>query len=192
MDVKERLSSLIEEVEELKKEMEEDWDTKNKLDGIIDSLEGLRVKNFMKEGFGLDINLFGRSGRGCFFEVENMPTSGVSVVHWQKNSRVNNSQKQPEVGRWLICFSFPTGAYVFGDEYIWELFNDFWEELKTYKYDFADEINHSLYFYLGNSEDIIENYHEIFSKYKSKYREYAIKIEKDRLEKRLKEIEDEE
>ena len=188
MKIKEKLTSLIEQVEELKKQEHSIFNSR--LNDVIETLGVLRMYELFLEEFNIEIKLFGKRGTDSFFEIENMPTR-VHISYWKSNSIVNNSQKQPEVGKWLLCFDYPTGAYVFGNEYIWDLFNDFWEELKSYKYDFVDDLNHSLYFYLENSKDIIENYHEIFSKYKSKYKDYSIKAEKKRLERRLKEIEKE-
>lgn len=72
----------------------------------------------------------------------------------------DNSQPTDEL---LLCISFGTGAYIFGDDYPIELFKEFFEELKTYNPKYKDTVNKSLYWSLENAG--------ILQKYKNKYRD---------------------
>jgi len=53
--------------------------------------------------------------------------------------------KQPE-DELLLVISFPTGAYIFGDDYPTEFFKEFFQELKTYNPKYTDTTNKTLYF----------------------------------------------
>ena len=190
-----KLSSLIEQVEELKNIFSEEDERTCvfRLEDALNDLMIVREKCFLKENFNIDIKIYCTTySGGCYYDVENMPTD-VQVINWDENHcEVFNSDTQPEPGRWLIKFKYPTGAYIFGNDYCYDLFQDFFEELKsTFKYDFIDPINHTLYFYLENSKEIVDNYHEIFRKYKAKYKEYSVKAEMKKLQDRLKELEEE-
>lgn len=189
-----KLSSLIEQAEELKNIFLEENEKSciSRMDDVLNDLSLVREKCFLKENFNVNIKIWCTTHHGgCYYDVEDMPTD-VQVIYWDERCEVFNSEPQPEPGRWLIKFKYPTGAYIFGNDYCYDLFQDFFEELKTtFKYDFIDPINHTLYFYMENSKEIVDNYHEIFRKYKAKYKEYSVKAEKKKLQARLKELEEE-
>ena len=188
-----KLSLLIEQAEELKNIFleENEQSCVSKLTNALNDLALVREKCFLKENFNIDIKIWCTSyGSGRYYEVRDMPTD-VYVTYWDERCEVLNSKPQPEPGRWLIKFEYSTGAYIFGDNYCRDLFQDFFEELKsTFKYDFIDPLNHTLYFYLENSKEIVDNYYEIFRKYSAKYKEYSVKAEKEKLQARLKELEE--
>jgi len=89
--------------------------------------------------------------------------------------------KQP-VDEWLYSISFSTGAYIFGDDYDGQqqLFQDFFEELRTYKPDYEDLHNHSLYWKVENAKEIMSQFKVILNKYRERNRDElkARKIEK--------------
>lgn len=188
-----RLSSLIEQVKELKNIFSEEDEKSciSRMDDVLNDLALVREKCFLKENFNIDIKIYCTTySSGRYYDVKDMPTD-VQVVYWGEHCEVFNSKSQPEPGRWLIKFKYPTGAYIFGNNYCRDLFYDFFEELKTtFKYDFIDPVNDTLYFYLENSKEIVDNYHEIFRKYKAKYKEYSVKAEMKKLQDRLKELEE--
>ena len=79
--------------------------------------------------------------------------------------------KQPKK-EWLMHIRFPSGAYVLGKRYPKEIFNQMFEELKTFNPKHVDTANNSLYFPLGQDhketvqvflelENIVEKYTRI-------------------------------
>lgn len=89
----------------------------------------------------------------------------------------------------LFEISFPTGAYIFGNKYDKELFDEFFEELKNgTNYKYIDELNHSLYYSFENDKaykaydyykELMKEYHK---KYKDRKKEQDIKELKIKLE----------
>ena len=73
--------------------------------------------------------------------------------------------KQP-VDEWIYSISFGTGAYIFGEDYDGQqqLFQDFFEELRTYKPDYEDLHNHCLYWKVENAKKIMGKFREILNK----------------------------
>jgi hypothetical protein len=99
--------------------------------------------------------------------------------------------EQP-MNEWLFELSFSTGAYIFGDDYDGQrnLFEKFFNELKTYNPDFSDAHNSSLYWKLENAKEIFNKFNEILNKYRkintSEFEQRKIKKLEDEL-KKLKE-----
>ncbi len=105
----------------------------------------------------------------------------------------SEDDKQP-VNEWVYSVSFSTGAYIFGDDYKGQqqLFQDFFEELRTYKPDYEDLHNHCLYWKVENAKEIISQFKIILNKYKDKNRE-ELKVRKiARLEAELQELKNKE
>jgi hypothetical protein len=72
--------------------------------------------------------------------------------------------KQPE-DELMIRLSFSTGAYIFGEDYPTELFQQFWQELKTYNPKYCDTTNRNLYFSIENGAKIFNEFTSIMKKY---------------------------
>lgn len=74
--------------------------------------------------------------------------------------------KQP-VDEWLYQINFSTGAYIFGDDYEGQkkLFQDFFDELRTYKPDYEDLHNDNLYWKIENAKEIMSQFKTIKNKY---------------------------
>lgn len=87
----------------------------------------------------------------------------------------------------LLSISFPTGAYIFGDDYPKDLFSQFFSELKSYNPKYLDTANKSLYFSLDNAGIIFNKFKSILEKYyklnKEDFKKRKIKRMKDELEK---------
>lgn len=104
-------------------------------------------------------------------------------ISWSDDGR------QPK-NEWLLVINFPTGAYIFGDDYNYQkqLFQDFLNELKSYKPDFTDTSNKGLYWKLENAKSIYNNFDKILKEYreknKSEFNERKIK----KLEEELKKL----
>lgn len=81
----------------------------------------------------------------------------------------SEGNKQP-VDEWLYLIRFNTGAYIFGEDYNSQkqLFQDFFDELRTYKPDYEDLHNHYLYWKIENAKKIMSQFQVIFNKYKDK------------------------
>lgn len=89
----------------------------------------------------------------------------------------------------LLVLGFSSGAYVFGEDYLVELFGEFWKELKSYKPKYVDTQNHNMYFSMENAGKIFNEFRNIFDKYRNKYNEfYKIKKVKD-LKEEIKRLE---
>ena len=80
--------------------------------------------------------------------------------------------KQP-VNEWIYEIGFSTGAYIFGEDYNGQqqLFQDFFEELRTHKPDYEDLHNHNLYWKIENAKEIMSQFKNILNKYRDRNRE---------------------
>lgn len=65
----------------------------------------------------------------------------------------------------LLQISFPTGAYIFGEDYPAHLFEVFFAELKSFKPKYIDTANKSLYFKMENSSGVFNSFDSILKKY---------------------------
>ena len=82
----------------------------------------------------------------------------------------------------LLNISFPTGAYIFGDDYDAEFFDEFFNELFLVEPKYTDVINHSLYYSVENGKEAYEHYQSTYQK----YRELFIERRKQRKIEKLK------
>ena len=100
-------------------------------------------------------------------------------------SKIYNSDKQPSKPQLLLKISHSTGAYIFGNYYPIDFFNEFFKELqdKT-KVEYVDPINHSLYYTLENAMESISIYNEVYAEYREKNKENynKVMIEQKKLE----------
>lgn len=98
----------------------------------------------------------------------------MSVGRWGEKYRrtISSSDdgKQPE-DELLLELSFPTGAYIFGDDYPSEFFEEFFQELKSYIPKYSDIINKNLYFSMDNAGKIFNEFPAILKKYYDKNKE---------------------
>ncbi len=94
--------------------------------------------------------------------------------------------KQP-VNEWLYQVGFSTGAYIFGEDYNGQqqLFQDFFEELRTHKPDYEDLHNHNLYWKIENAKDVMSQFKTILNKYRDRNREELKVREINKLEAKL-------
>jgi len=101
--------------------------------------------SYFKDGYDCHKNSYGRS------------------IGWSEGG------KQP-VDEWIYQVQFNTGAYIFGDDYDGQhkLFQDFFEELRTYNPDYEDLHNHYLYWKVENARGIMEQFKNILNKYQNK------------------------
>ena len=110
----------------------------------------------------------------------------VTIGFWDgKNRKVPWScdGRQPNKET-LLRISYPTGAYIFGDDYPTKLFQRFFMELKTYNPKYIDSANKSLYFSLDNAGKIYNAYDSIIKRYYEENKE-------DSKQRKIKKIKDE-
>lgn len=108
-------------------------------------IDDYQMISYFKDGYDCQKNGYGRS------------------ISWSVNG------KQP-VDEWIYGVCFSTGSYIFGDDYEGQkqLFQDFFEELRTYKPDYEDLVNHHLYWKVENAKDIMGKFKKILQKYYDK------------------------
>lgn len=108
-------------------------------------------------------------------------------------SEICNSDKQPPNPQLLLKISHSTGAYIFGDYYPTDLFNEFFAELQAKtKVEYVDVCNHSLYYTLENAMESITIYKEVYKEYveknKENYKKVMIEQKKREIERLQKEL----
>ena len=167
----------------LLKEQKEDCNVrqaKNVIECIIEK------EHWRKKGFEIcDMQKEGSIGYG----VESPHLFGSThLFKWTKNSIICNCDKQPEIDRWLLCISFSTGAYIFGDDYDTETFDAFFKELiKTYKPEFIDYPNNKLFWYIEdtNAPKAASSLTQVYDKYLEKHQDKGKQYEIERLQAEL-------
>jgi len=106
---------------------------------------------------------------------------------WKFISR-SDDWRQPK-DEWLFAIYYSSWAYLFGDDYPTALFEEFFEELKSYNPKYLDTRNHSLYFWMDNFSKIFNEYNNVLQKYREKNKEdYKIRRKK-KLEEQIKKLE---
>ena len=152
------------------------------LSDVKSALNALKKEQMFGFNVGAGNRYCMRNREGIYFFGE-----GKGTISWEDN------RKKPD-NEWLYEVHFPTGAYIFGEHYPKELFNEFFEELKTYNPAFSDSHNSCLYFRPENAKAIFVAMPGILEKYHKRVAEDAkrMKIEQLKAElERLKEGEDE-
>jgi len=83
----------------------------------------------------------------------------------------SDDDAQPK-DEWLLVIRFPTGAYIFGEDYEYQqdLFQQLFSELRSYNPDYSDTMNKALYWRLENAAEIKAKFDEILKKYVEKNR----------------------
>lgn len=101
----------------------------------------------------------------------------------------SEGNKQP-VDEWIYSVGFSTGAYIFGEDYNGQqqLFQDFFEELRTHKPDYEDLNNHCLYWKVENAKEIMSQFKVILTKYRDRNRDELKARKIDKLKKELESI----
>jgi hypothetical protein len=129
----------------------------------------------LKEKYGLNIkpekiNAIDYNSFGEFKKVGWFGEKYRRTISWSVDGRQPNDEL-------LFTVSFPTGAFIFGDgsmfnkDYPTDFFKKFWLELKTYKPDYIDEVNHGLYWKIENAKDAFNSFDDVLGKYHELNRE---------------------
>lgn len=115
----------------------------------------------------------------------------MAIGMWGANHRrtigCSDNNKQPD-NELLLVIRFSTGAYIFGDDYPTELFNEFWQELKEYNPAYLDSTNNCIYFSIAHAKDIFNNFQQILKKYHDKNKKEFISRKIKKLETELRKL----
>jgi len=123
----------------------------------------------LKEVYGLDIGNKSLAGYN-YISVDEFRK--ISYIGEKYNNRISWSVdgRQPNNER-LFFVSFPTGPFIFGDgdifdkDYPVEFFQKFFSELITFKPDYSDIANKTLYWKIENAKEIFNSFNDILKKY---------------------------
>lgn len=117
----------------------------------------------LKETYGLDIDPK-KINSTDWVKINDYGSIGLFGEKYNRTISWPDVKGQPK-NEYLLMYSFSTGAYIFGEDYPTDLFNKFWNELKTYNPKFIDTMNHSIYFSLDNAKNVFNDFKSILSKY---------------------------
>ena len=122
----------------------------------------------------------------CYFG----DAAGDKAKHTGRFITWSDDGRQPK-NEWLLVIGFPTGPYIFGEDYDEQrdLFQDFFEELKSYHPDFSDTHNNVLYWKLENAKDIYKDFDKILQKYEDRNQAELKERKIAELKKELEELE---
>lgn len=118
----------------------------------------------------------------------------VSVFGKKHNRTISwpDDGRQPYDGEILLCISFPTGAYIFGDDYKREYFESFFDELKNIGPKYIDRANHSLYYEIGVAKKACNAMNALYKKYREGADRERIRLEVEDMKRKISEYESEE
>lgn len=115
-------------------------------------------------------------------------TIGWFGEKYQRTISWSDDGEQPE-DELLLRISFPTGAYIFGEDYPTDIFQKFFLELKSFNPKYTDTTNKSMYFSMDNSKDIFNSFDSILRKYYEINREDFKQRKIEKMKKELAELE---
>ena len=173
-------------------------DIKNKLQQLYETDDDYEIRNFMqeidkkikileyKEKYDIDLQTrdFHNADWICIERFK-------GTIYIGKGMKVLNSDVQLDENEKLIEFCYPTGAYIFGNDYDTKVFEEFFEELKKYNFKYIDDINAKLYFELEQGSKLLKDYDKICKKYQELYDLRSKERKKEELKKQLEMLEKE-
>lgn len=143
----------------------------------------IKISNISSEDF---ITLDSRYADINIYRVKGTKKSGSYIL---------NSEKQPN-NELLMRYGHPTGPYIFGGHswegdsyYDSELFEKYFDELKSYGYSYIDEVNHHIYYTIENGMKLYKNYESICKKYQNIFNEGFKKHKLNKLKEQMEELE---
>ena len=175
MNIKEQVK-LVENIKDLVEQYEKGTG-KDLYFGLLSNVKSALNALKKEQMFGFDVHARDRycmrDREGIYFYAK-----GKGTIAWE------DERKKP-VDEWLYEVHFPTGAYIFGEHYPKELFNAFFDELKTYNPAFSDSHNKCLYFRPENAKAIFVAMPEILEKYHKRVAEDAKRMKIEQLKAEL-------
>ena len=193
---------MIEKIYEIVENFDEkhEWtDEYDFLSRVKDNCKKFKKKYEILDKYDVDINI----NKILTDENIELKSEYANIHIWRitgtKESRcyILNSEKQPN-NELLMCYDHPTGPYMFGGHswdgenyYDDELFEQYFDELKTYGYSYIDELNHKIYFTIDNGMKLYKDYEKICEKYQKLFNERMKNNKINKLKEQLKELENE-
>lgn len=142
--------------------------------GDVSQIKSMADRHIFKsevESFGLPIELYNANG-WCYSEIGEY--SHIITLDGENKKISWPDDDKQHCGRFLKI-SFPSGAYIFGDDYPTELFSRFFDELKQLNPISIDSTNKGLYFAIEEAGTAFNGYKEIHKKYREENRIDALR-----------------
>lgn len=125
-----------------------------------------------------------------YFKIGDYMSIGMWGERHRRTLSWSSDGKQPKDER-LLSICFPSGAYILSEEYFEDIFNEMWEEIKSYKYSYVDNMNNNILFSLNNAKEVFNGLNSIIKTYKEKTLERIKKNRIDKLKLELDKLENE-
>ena len=109
-------------------------------------------------------NVYVKIGEHAY--IASMGKKYSRTISWSTDGR----QPEDEI---MFILRFPTGAYIFGDSYPEAFFEEMWNEIKTYKFKYVDDVNKCIYFAIDEAAPIANEFQNILQKYYKRFRDEA-------------------
>lgn len=161
-----------------------------KLDSSIDisyKLEQLITREEIQESFGINLTNCRESG-DTYFKVGYEQFIAKFGGDTNRTISWSDDDTQPK-NAWLFVISYPTGAYIFGDDYQQETFKKYFDELKGFEPEYVDTVNHKLYYTADKAKAVFEKVDEVFKKYRAIAEENRKESKIEALKKQLEALE---
>ncbi len=161
------------------------------LDSSVDiayNLKLLITREEIQESFGINLKNCYNYGPTCFKVGEDQYISKYGSKHGRAISWPEDG-RQPE-DEWLLAIRYPTGAYIFGEDYQQATFNEYFNELREFEPKYVDQANHCLYYTADKAKAVYEKIDEIFKKYRAIAEDNRKAGKIEALKKQLAELED--
>jgi len=144
----------------------------------------IKLQEISKE-FGININA---DASPNWIKLSEFSSIGVYGAASGMSISWSDDGTQPESER-LYVISFPTGAYIFGQDYPTGTFKAFFQELKDFGAAYTDTANSTLYFKSDAASKVHSSFNDLFKKYRllvgeesKNKRIIALKLELDKLQ----------
>ncbi len=160
------------------------------LDSSVDigyKLEQLITREEIQESFGIDL-------KHCYEYSDSYFKVGYDqyiALYGTKHNRTiswSDDGEQPK-DEWLLAVTYPTGAYIFGEDYQKETFAQYFDELKEFEPKYVDTVNHCLYYTADKAKAVYDEVGEITKKYRAIAEENRKASKIDALKKQLEVLE---
>lgn len=138
------------------------------LDSTVDisyRLEQLITREEIQESFGINLSNC-RDHSDTFFKIDYEQFIAKYGSKYNRTISWSDDGKQPK-DEWLFVISYPTGAYIFGDDYQQETFKQYFEKLKGFEPKYVDTVNHNLYYTADKAKAVYEKVNEVLKKYRA-------------------------
>lgn len=168
--------------------------------GVIAGDYQIDIRNYLRERirleeieeeFGIPIpNKSSQPSNNIQLTYDNWPHRIILYGEYKEGYQpISCSEKgdQP-YGERLYVIQFPSGPYIFGQEYPRETFEQFFNELKAFGPKYSDRMNRGLWFTSENAKEVFEAYDGIYKKWQGKVEEELKQRRVDELKAELRKL----